>query len=171
MAAKKKSTPKLKVYPCFSIVINGHELRLDLWLYDPESLSLQDASKLYDRGELVAEFGPFGCDGFHVRSMYRGVNKTIEIARRILRDEVDQTAREQSCQIDHENYGDHRSVKSQVFKLENGNLGWELIDSEVKQIGAETCGDGPENWKRIARTAAIGWREAALEQLEEFIIK
>jgi hypothetical protein len=68
MVAKKKSTPKLELHCCSSIKINSRELRLDLWLYDPDSLSVKDASKLYDRDELVGEFGPFACDGLHARS-------------------------------------------------------------------------------------------------------
>lgn len=161
-----------EIRKCLSIVLNAHELWVDLLLYDADSLSVQDASKVYDQGELVGEFGPFECDGFHARSMYQGVNRAIELARRILETEIDQTAREQVCRIDHENYGNHRLIKSRVFKLENGLIGWELAIGDDVRMGAETCGsENPENWKRIARTAAIGWREAVLEQLEEFVIK
>lgn len=37
---KKKQAAKPEVQRCFTIVLNGHELRLDLCLYDPESRSV-----------------------------------------------------------------------------------------------------------------------------------
>ena len=162
-----------QIHTCFAITINGHELRVDLLLYDPDSHSVRDAPRVYNGSVLVGEFGPYECDGFHVRSMYRGVNRAIEIARQILRDEIDETAREQSCQIDHENYDDHRSIKSRVFK-EGDLVVWESESragaEPVVKRGAEICGESPEAWKRIARAAAAGWREAALGQLRHFVL-
>ena len=153
----------------FTVQINEHALRVDLWVYNGEDRELWDASRVYNQGEQVGEYGPFECDGFHSQATYRGVNQVVEIARQILQTEIDETTREQTCQIEHLGYGQRISVKSRVF-VEKGQLVWELIINDRVQRGSEVCTDGSEGWQRLARMAAQRWRDAVGEQLAPFVV-
>jgi hypothetical protein len=69
-----------------------------------------------------------------------------------------------------------RSGTTRVIALENGLIGWELEVSHTHagderptitvQRGEETCGRSAEGLTRIARVAAMKWRELALELIK-----
>jgi hypothetical protein len=175
VAAKKKEKCRpLHVWPLYTITINERKLRALVTDYaSPKGSYHLQGYRIFDGSKLVEEEpGRHVFIGQGSGSYHYAFKRLAELASEAARN-IDQRAHEQVCTARHEMFG-NRSVRSSVFKLENGNVGWALAtkicwgdDDQPANIvcGPETCGDSPEGWTRLARLAAQEWREKVRQEI------
>ena len=97
-----------------------------------------------------------------------------QLTRYALADETNEKALEQSCEYHNTIFG-WWAVRSRVFVLEDGQIGFEVITTPphadnvkaepVVTRGSATCQNLRENWTRIAIAASKAWREAVEQSL------